>query len=189
MKWIPMLLLCLPSYGQTWFSSITKSPTASSCTIHWNTAVPTIGHIKYGTAAGSYTKSTGNTSTYSKYETATITGLAAKTTYHFKLVSADANKDWITSLDSTCMTTAPSTTAQHSVKLNWFASSSSDVSRYEVYRSTISGGYYTLLGSTAGLSYTDAAVKLDTAYYYVVRAISSAGKQSSYSKQVQAAIP
>lgn len=189
MKWIATLLLCLPAYGQTWFSNVTKSPTASSCTIHWTTAVPTIGHIKYGTASGSYTKYTSNSSTYSKYETRTITGLAAKTTYRFQMVSADTNKNWITSLDSTCTTTAPPTTAQHSVKLNWLASSSSGVSGYEVYRSTISGGYYALLANTAGLSYIDAAVNVGMTYYYVVKAITSTGKQSSYSSQVKASIP
>lgn len=189
MKWGIILVLCLPAYGQTWFSNITKTPAANSCTIHWTTAVPTVSHVQFGSAAGVYTKSTANSTTYSTHTTETITGLAAKTTYHFRLVSADTSKDWITSLDSTCTTTAPSTTAQHSVKLNWLASSSSSVSAYEVYRSTVSGGYYMLLGTIAGLTFTDNTVQAGLTYYYVIRAKSSTGWQSIYSNQAKASIP
>jgi hypothetical protein len=185
MKWAIILLLCLPAYGQTWFSNVTKSPTANTCTIHWTTAVPTIGHVQFGTAAGSYTKSTSNTASYSTHETSTISGLNAMTTYHFRLVSADSSKDWVTSLDSTCTTSA----TQHSVKLNWRASTSAAVAVYEVLRSTISGGYYILLDSTSGLTYTDSTVKPSTTYYYVIRAKNTAGELSSYSNQAKALIP
>jgi hypothetical protein len=186
MKWTVVLLLCLPAYGQTWFSGVWKSVTANSCTVHWSTAVPTIGHIQYGTTAGSYTRYTSNTSTYSTHETATMTGLAARTIYHFRLVSADSSKDWLTSLDSTCTTPAATATVSPSVILSWRASTSSGVSAYQVYRSTISGGYYMLLASTSGLTYTDSTVKANTTYYYVVIAKNTAGELSSYSNQVQA---
>jgi fibronectin type 3 domain-containing protein len=187
MKWMVILFLCLPACGQTWFSNVTKSPTTNSCTVHWMTAVPTVGHIEYGTTAGSYGKYTSNTTTYSTKEAQTIVGLTPATTYHFKLVAADSTKTWITSLDSTCVTATA--TAQHSAKLNWRASTSRDVSRYEVYRTTISGGYYGLLASTTGLSYTDNSVQAGDSYYYVVTAYTSAGLQSGYSNQVKAVIP
>jgi len=178
------LLTCM---CKTWFSNVTKSATANSCSIGWTTAVPTIAHIQYGLAAGSYTKSTANSTQYWRSKTATISGLVAGTTYHFRIIAADTSNDWLTSLDYTCIT--HQTTAQHSVKLNWQASSSTGVAGYRVYRSTVSGGYYALLASSAGLNYTDIGVQSGTTYYYVVKAINSVGQLSAYSNQVKAAIP
>ena len=187
MKLIIVLFLCLPACAQTWFNNVTKSPTANSCAIGWTTAVPTIAHIQYGLAAGSYTKSTANNTQYWRSKTATISGLTAGTTYHFRIIAADTSNDWLTSLDYTCTTN--NTTAQHSVKLNWQASRSTGVTGYKVYRSAISGGYYGLLVSAAGLTYTDTAVQSGATYYYVVSAINSAGQQSAYSNQVKTMIP
>jgi fibronectin type 3 domain-containing protein len=103
------------------------------------------------------------------------------------MVAGDKTKVWITSLDYTC--TTATTTAQHSVKLNWQASTSTGVTGYKVYRSTISGGYYGLLTSLAALTFTDTAVQSGATYYYVVAAVNSAGLQSAYSNQVKAVIP
>jgi fibronectin type 3 domain-containing protein len=80
-------------------------------------------------------------------------------------------------------------TAQHSVKLNWLASRSTGVTGYRVYRSTISGGYYGLLASVAGLTYTDQTVQPGTIYYYAIKAITRAGWVSTFSNQVKAMIP
>lgn len=174
--------------AQTWFSNVKKSPTANSCAIQWTTAVPTIGHVEYGQSAGSYTKYSSNSNTFSTLEMVNILGLTAGTTYHFRIVASDISKDWITSLDSTC-TTASTGAAQHSVKLSWQASTSAGVTSYRIYRSTVSGGYYGLLTSAAGLTYTDSSVQSGTTYYYAVRAVNSAGGESTYSNQVRAAIP
>jgi fibronectin type 3 domain-containing protein len=102
------------------------------------------------------------------------------------MMSADNSKDWLTSLDFTCTT---ATTTAHSVKLNWQASSSTGVTGYDVYRSTVSGGYYGLLGNSTSLAYTDTSVQSGATYYYVVTAVNSAGVQSGYSNQVQTVIP
>ncbi len=186
MKILIVLLVCLPACAQTWFSNVTTSPTANSCAIQWTTAVPSIDHIKYGLAAGSYTSSTTNSSTYSTTNAATISGLTAGTIYHFKIFAADTSKDWAASLDLTCTTT---TTTAHSVTLNWQASTSSGVTGYNVYRSTVSGGYYGLLANTGNLTYKDSAVQSGTTYYYVVTALNSVGQQSAYSNQVTAVVP
>ena len=186
MKILIVLLLCLPAFGQTWISNITTSPTTNNCAIKWNTAVPTKDHVKYGTAAGAYTHSTSNTTTYSINNQATILGLNSGTTYHFRIVSADSSADFVTSLDQTCTTSA---TTAHSVTLNWRASSSNGVTGYDVYRSTVSGGYYGLLGNTPNLTYKDTAVQSGTTYYYVVTALNSSGTQSRYSNQATANIP
>ena len=79
---------------------------------------------------------------------------------------------------------------QNEVILSWQASSSANVTSYDVYRSTVSGGYYGLVGSTAGvLSYADTTVQSGTTYYYVVTAVNSQGEQSGYSNQVVATVP
>ena len=79
----------------------------------------------------------------------------------------------------------------HSVTLNWEASSSSSVIGYYVYRSTVSGGSYTRLTSSAvaALKYADGAVNAGATYYYVVTTVNGSGTESGYSGQVSATIP
>jgi predicted phage tail protein len=194
MKFIIVLCLCLPACAQTWFGGVTKKPTTTSCAISFTTAVPTIAHIQYGLAAGSYTQSTANSTQFLLNKTETISGLKPGTTYHFTIVAADDTHDWIQSHDFTCITTKATTaskptTASYSVKLNWQASSSGGVNAYEVYRSTISGGYFGLLAKVAGLSYTDQSVQPGDTYFYAVKAINTAGQLSSFSNQVKTGIP
>lgn len=78
----------------------------------------------------------------------------------------------------------------HSVALSWNASTST-VSGYNIYRSTLSGGSYLRINSSlvAGLSYTDSTVQNTTTYYYVTTAVDNTGVESDYSNQVPAAIP
>jgi hypothetical protein len=79
--------------------------------------------------------------------------------------------------------------AQHSVALNWNASTSQVVG-YRVYRGETAGGSYTALTSSlSALTYTDSTVSAGTTYYYVVTAVDSSGVESSYSNQVTAVIP
>ena len=80
--------------------------------------------------------------------------------------------------------------AQHSVALSWVASTST-VSGYNVYRSTVSGSGYSKLNTSlvSGTAYTDTSVQNGTTYYYVTTAVDSSGKESAYSNQVTAAIP
>ncbi len=82
------------------------------------------------------------------------------------------------------------TPVQHSVALTWNASTST-VSGYNVYRSTVSGTGYVKLNSSliSGLTYTDSNVQNGTTYYYVTTAVDSGGNESSYSNQASAPIP
>jgi hypothetical protein len=78
----------------------------------------------------------------------------------------------------------------HSVALSWNASTST-VSGYNIYRSTISGSSYLRINSSqvAGLNYTDSTVQNGATYYYVTTAVDNSGSESAYSNQVSAAIP
>jgi carboxypeptidase family protein len=87
-------------------------------------------------------------------------------------------------------TAQPTPQRAHSVALSWNASSSI-VSGYNVYRSTVSGTGYTKLNSSLdlALAYTDSTVQNGTTYYYVTTAQDSSGNESLYSNEIQAIIP
>jgi P pilus assembly chaperone PapD len=78
----------------------------------------------------------------------------------------------------------------HTVGLNWGASTST-VTGYNVYRSTVSGSAYAKVNSAllAGMSYSDAGVQSGLTYYYVATAVDGSGNESVYSNEVVAAIP
>jgi hypothetical protein len=79
----------------------------------------------------------------------------------------------------------------HSVSLNWTASTSSNVTGYNVYRGTQSSGPYTKLTSSlvAGTAFTDLAVQAGQTYYYVATAVDNSSNESAYSGQAQAVVP
>jgi hypothetical protein len=79
---------------------------------------------------------------------------------------------------------------QHTVSLSWSASVSPNISGYNVYRSTLSGGPYTkvnsgLLGATA---YVDKTVSSGQTYYYVTTAVNSSNAESGYSNEAAAVV-
>jgi hypothetical protein len=81
---------------------------------------------------------------------------------------------------------------QHSVALNWQASSSSDVVGYNIYRGTTSGVYALINTSlVTPTSYTDSSVESgqNITYYYVVTAVNSSGEESTDSNQATAVVP
>jgi len=77
-----------------------------------------------------------------------------------------------------------------SVALSW-SPSSSTVSGYNVYRSTVNGSGYAKLNSSliGGTGYDDTGVQSGTIYYYVTTSVDSGGDESAYSNQATAAIP
>jgi hypothetical protein len=84
-----------------------------------------------------------------------------------------------------------STPAQYrSVVLHWKASATKNV-RYNIYRGVAAGMYHDKLNNAPidGLTFTDTAAERGATYYYVVRAIDTAGMQSLDSNEQVAAIP
>jgi hypothetical protein len=78
--------------------------------------------------------------------------------------------------------------SQHSVSLNWNASSNA-VEGYYVYRSTSTGGPYSRVsGLQPATLYTDSSVGAGQTYYYVVTAVNSS-VESGYSNEARADIP
>jgi hypothetical protein len=78
----------------------------------------------------------------------------------------------------------------HSVTLTWSASTST-VSGYNVYSSTVSGGPYTKLDSTpiAATTFVDTTVQSAQTYFYVVTSVDSSALESANSTEVSATIP
>jgi len=81
-------------------------------------------------------------------------------------------------------------TVSHSVTLTWTASTST-VTGYNVYRSSVSGGPYTKLNSTAiaATTYVDTTVQSGQTYFYVVTSVDSSSVESADSAEVSATIP
>ncbi len=78
-----------------------------------------------------------------------------------------------------------------SVDLSWNASFSKNVTGYNVYRGTQSGGPYRQINPILNAStvYTDTSVANGTTYYYVTTAVNSENQESVYSNEAQAIIP
>lgn len=78
----------------------------------------------------------------------------------------------------------------HSVTVN-LVPNSSNVTGYNVYRSSVSNGPYTKLNSplVTSTTYTDTAVVANQTYFYVGTAVDSAGNETAYSTQVSTTIP
>ena len=81
--------------------------------------------------------------------------------------------------------------AIHGVTSTWTASTSANVTGYNVYRGTQTGGPYAKINAfpVAATSYTDTPVQSGQTYYYVVTAVDSNNRESAYSNQAVAIIP
>jgi len=70
------------------------------------------------------------------------------------------------------------------INLDWADNSESDLSHYNVYRSTTTGSYGEQIASNVTTSsYSDSELAAGTTYYYVVTAVDTATKESDYSEE------
>jgi fibronectin type 3 domain-containing protein len=86
--------------------------------------------------------------------------------------------------------TGMGTATQYNVNLSW--NPSSDVTGYNVYRSTTATGKFSKInpGVTANTAYTDGTVVSGQTYYYSATSVSSAGLESALSTPaVTASVP
>lgn len=91
-------------------------------------------------------------------------------------------------LGGTCVT---GTGGAHTVSLSWTPSTSANVTGYNIYRATTSGGQYTKVNSApvVGATYTDSTVQSGQTYYYVATAVNNTSIESAHSNQAQAVVP
>jgi len=78
----------------------------------------------------------------------------------------------------------------HDVMVQWTASTS-NVSGYNTYRGTVTGGPYAKLTSTptAATTYDDQSVQAGQKYYYVVTSVAADSTESGYSNEASATVP
>jgi len=89
------------------------------------------------------------------------------------------------SMGAACLTS----TGLHVVSLNWAASTSSNITNYKIYRSTVSGSSFSVIQTVGNVTtFMDKTVTSGTTYYYVVTAVDSTGAESPFSNQAQAVI-
>jgi fibronectin type 3 domain-containing protein len=94
-----------------------------------------------------------------------------------------------------CKHKAPPNALPHSVTLRWEAPTTVSVppvllAGYNVYRSTVPGtGYVKIASLVPQPPYEDHLVISGRTYFYVVTSVDQAGRESRFSKEVQARIP
>lgn len=81
-------------------------------------------------------------------------------------------------------TTLTAAAGNHQVALSWAAVSGA--ASYRVYRSQLSGGGYTFVGSASGTTYTDNTADNAKRYFYVVTALDGVGNESAWSNEASA---
>lgn len=116
-----------------------------------------------------------------------LSGDGTKTVYvKFK----DAAGNWSTAFNDTITLDAPPSkpanidVAQNGVKgellISWSNPSDADFNHIHIYRSTASGALGTLIAdNVTGIKYTDTGLASLTTYYYTVRAVDTAGNEST----------
>jgi hypothetical protein len=128
-----------------------------------------------------------NVTTYSN------TGLAASTTYFYRVRANNGSGDSAYSNEASATTqaggTAPAApagltaTAVSSSQINLAWTASSGATSYNVKRATVSGGpYSTIATGVTTTSYSNTGLSASTTYYYVVSAVNSSGESANSSQ-------
>jgi autotransporter-associated beta strand protein len=154
---------------------VTAMPGIGKITLNWAAVPSAVGYIlqSAASASGPYTfVSSISGLTYG------FTGLANNTTYYYTVTAMNA--DAVSTSATISATTAlgpPSGLVAFAgntqVTLTW--SGEAGATSYVVERSTVTGGPYTTIGTSAGPSYTDNGLTNGTTYYYVIAGNNASG--------------
>ncbi len=173
-------------------SNFTASAKSSSqISLSWSAVSGATSYSIYRATSSSGTYSLLTTVTSTAY---TNTGLAANTTYYYKIragnnagsssYSAVANATTFAAIIPSIPTNLTASAKSSSqIVLSW--SAVSGATSYSIYRSTSSSGTYSLLTTVTSTAYTNSGLAANTAYYYKIRAVNSAGS-SAYSATASA---
>jgi hypothetical protein len=140
-----------------------------------------------GPAAATTTTNSAGTYTFTGLANGSYTITPSNTGYTFtpssqSVAVSSAN---VTGVNFTAVVQQP-----HTVALSWDASTST-VSGYNIYRSTVSGTGFAKINPSLlpTLAYADTTVVNGITYYYVATAVDSSGNESIFSNEVSAPIP
>jgi hypothetical protein len=190
---VPLLFVFLVAplafaQAQTWISAITATPTTTTATITWTTAVPANSQVAYGTTT-SYGSSSALNSNLVTAHSATLASLTAGTTYHYRVLSADSSGVLVTGLDNTFTTptaaisvsVSPTTATVASGGTEQFSALITNTSNTSVTWSATSGSV-----STTGL-FTAPAVTATTTVTVTATSVADKTKSASATVTVNAA--
>ena len=150
-------------------AGLTATPGIGQVTLAWSPVAGATGYIlEVGTASGGpYTYVASVTEL-----TYVDTGLANNTAYYYVVAATNSGGTSANSNEATATTTvgAPAglaaTPGNTQVTLNW--TSLADATGYVILRGTVTGGPYTPIGVSTGVSYTDNGLTNGAPYFYVV---------------------
>jgi hypothetical protein len=164
--------------AQTYNISGTISPTAGG-----SGAAVTLS----GVAIASTTTNGSGSYTFTGLANGTYTVTPSNTGYVFSPGNQNVT---ISGSNVTGVNFAATAQVAHSATLNWIASTSA-VTGYNIYRSSVSGGPYTKMNSSliAVVAFTDTTVQAGQTYYYVATSVNASNAESSYSNEISATIP
>jgi fibronectin type 3 domain-containing protein len=169
----------------------------NGATVSWTTSEPADSQIDYGPTA-SYGSRTALNTNLDTAHTQVVAGLAAGTTYHYRVRSTDAAGNLGTSPDLTFATPASADSqppeaptnltavigTDGNVHLSWSASTDNvGVNGYQVIRNDKQ------LASSSTTSYVDSTAPADSTNTYAVVAIDAAGNVSAPSDTVNVTTP
>lgn len=196
-------------------SATTSTAALAAPTVTVGTVTQTTIDLSWGAVSGAsgynvYWGDVSNAVNQTKANASLITGttfqlsqLAGGKTYYITVRAQDAggvegakSTEATVTTQTTAAPAAPTSLALGSGKtdtmipLTWTASSGPNLSGYNVYRASQSGGPYTKLnggGVAGGTSYNDNGLTPSTTYYYVVRAVNTSEQESANSNELSTA--
>jgi len=187
-------------------AGLTATASSSSAIgLSWNTVTPPTNcsissYSVYESTASGFTPSSTNLIASVAGTSYTNTGLAASTTYYYKVEAVDAEGSSAVSTQASAETSAASCTALPSAPVGLTATASSSsviglswtavtppancsISSYSVYRSTTSGftpSSSSLIASgVTGTTYSNTGLAASTTYYYKVEAVDADGTSAA----------
>jgi hypothetical protein len=158
---------------------------SSGAVIGWTTNEASDSQVQFGTTTA-YGSTTAPDPTLMTTHSQTVSGLAANTTYHFSVKSADASKNFASSADATFTTasgnTAPmisrvtvSRTSTSGASISWNTDIPADTQLF--YGTTSNCGLSTRLNTSLVTAHAQSlnGLRANTLYYYRVQSRSAAG--------------
>ncbi|HYY69059.1 MAG TPA: hypothetical protein VE734_04955 [Terriglobales bacterium] len=142
------------------------------------------------TAGSGYVVPTNGSNARQAMQYRTVASLGSYTASISWTAPASADGVFVALRGANSATPPPASPVQHSVTLSWNGSTSTVVG-YNIYRSTVAGGPYTMINTAlnAPTNYTDFTVQSGKTYFYVTTAVDASNNESAYSNQVQAVVP
>ncbi len=173
------------------FGNVAVGATGTQTATLTNTGNSSVNIAQIGVAGGGFsTTGAKPPTTLTAGQTATISIAFSPTSASTftGTVSVDSNA---TNSPATVSLTGTGVQATHWATLSWDASNSPEVTGYNAYRATQSGGSYVKVNTSliTATTYTDYGVQSGQTYYYVVTAVNSSNLESVYSTQASTAIP